>query len=78
MLCIISLFNFVSIRIGLYNVLTILWNESNMFSLLSPIVEADDRERALEYNRGWRNQHGGRYADDMTIDGLMAGDADAM
>ena len=78
MLCIISLFNFVSIRIGLYNVLTILWNESNMFSLLSPIVEADDRVRVLEYNRGWRNQHGGRYGDDMTIDGLMAGDADAM
>ena len=49
-----------------------------MFSLLSPIVEADNRVRALEYNRGWRNQHVGRYADDMTIDGLMAGDADAM
>jgi len=49
-----------------------------MFSLLSPIVEADDRVRVLEYNRGWRNQHGGRYGDDMTIDGLMAGDADAM
>lgn len=42
------------------------------------IVEADDRVRSLEYNRGWRNQHGGRYVDDTTIDGLMARDADAM
>ncbi|KAK8450939.1 hypothetical protein SEVIR_6G123800v4 [Setaria viridis] len=41
-------------------------------------VEGDDHARPLEYNRGWRNQHGGRYADDMGIDGLMAGDADAM
>ena len=39
---------------------------------------ADDHARSLDYNRGWRNQHGGRYADDMAIDGLMSGDADAM
>ncbi|PUZ50995.1 hypothetical protein GQ55_6G126000 [Panicum hallii var. hallii] len=40
--------------------------------------EGDDHARSLEYNRGWRNQHGGRYADDMANDGLMSGDADAM
>ncbi|XP_062192595.1 protein EMSY-LIKE 3-like isoform X2 [Phragmites australis] len=41
-------------------------------------AESDDRARSLEYNRGWRNEHGGRYPDDMAIDGLMAGDADAL
>ncbi|XP_020406862.1 protein EMSY-LIKE 3 isoform X2 [Zea mays] len=45
---------------------------------LAEASDADDRVRSLEYNRGWRNQHGGRYADDMTMDGHMAGDADAM
>ncbi|XP_062196271.1 protein EMSY-LIKE 3-like isoform X2 [Phragmites australis] len=39
--------------------------------------ESDDHARSLEYNRGWRNKHGGRYLD-MAIDGLMAGDTDAM
>ncbi|TVU06578.1 hypothetical protein EJB05_49799, partial [Eragrostis curvula] len=40
--------------------------------------ESDDRARSLDYNRGYRNQHGGRYADDMAVDGFMTGDADAM
>jgi hypothetical protein len=42
------------------------------------VAEADDQARPLEYNRGWRNQHGGRYGDDMAIDGFMIGDADDM
>ncbi|XP_039815870.1 protein EMSY-LIKE 3-like isoform X3 [Panicum virgatum] len=45
---------------------------------LAEASDADDHARSLEYNRGWRNQHGGRYADDMAIDVLMSGDADAM
>ncbi|CAD6265659.1 unnamed protein product [Miscanthus lutarioriparius] len=59
-------------------------HEQSLIDAIARLAEAsdgegaDDRVRALEYNRGWRNQHGGRYADDMTIDGLMAGDADAM
>jgi hypothetical protein len=42
------------------------------------VAGADDRARLLEYNRGWRNQRGGRYGDDIVIDGFMTGDADAM
>jgi len=58
-------------------------HEQSLIDAIARLAEAsdgegDDRVRALEYNRGWRNQHGGRYVDDMTIDGLMAGDADAM
>ncbi|CAD6244764.1 unnamed protein product [Miscanthus lutarioriparius] len=58
-------------------------HEQSLIDAIARLAEAsddegDDRVRVLEYNRGWRNQHGGRYGDDMTIDGLMAGDADAM
>ncbi|CAO2188950.1 unnamed protein product [Urochloa humidicola] len=58
-------------------------HEQSLIDAIARLAEAsdgegDDHARSLDYNRGWRNQHGGRYADDMGIDGLMAGDADAM
>ncbi|XP_039815872.1 protein EMSY-LIKE 1-like isoform X5 [Panicum virgatum] len=59
-------------------------HEQSLIDAIARLAEAsdgecaDDHARSLEYNRGWRNQHGGRYADDMAIDVLMSGDADAM
>ncbi|KAG2583084.1 hypothetical protein PVAP13_6KG225900 [Panicum virgatum] len=58
-------------------------HEQSLIDAIARLAEAsdgegDDHARSLDYNRGWRNQHGGRYADDMAIDGLMSGDADAM
>lgn len=58
-------------------------HEQSLIDAIARLAEApdgdgDDSARPLEYNRGWRNQHGGRYKDDMTIDGPMGGDTDAM
>ncbi|RLM62022.1 protein EMSY-LIKE 3-like isoform X1 [Panicum miliaceum] len=67
-------------------VLKMFWqeHEQSLIDAIARLAEvsdgegADDHARSLEYNRGWRNQHGGRYADDMANDGLMSEDADAM
>ncbi|XP_015651073.1 protein EMSY-LIKE 3 isoform X1 [Oryza sativa Japonica Group] len=59
-------------------------HEQSLIDAIARLAEASDGESAeeraqpLQHNRGWRNHHGGNYANDMTIDGHMVGDADAL
>lgn len=58
-------------------------HEQSLIDAIARLAEASDgeseeRAQPLQHNRGWRNHHGGNYANDMTIDGHMVGDADAL
>ncbi|KAL5223043.1 hypothetical protein ABZP36_027756 [Zizania latifolia] len=59
-------------------------HEQSLIDAIARLAEASDGESAderaqpLQHNRGWRNHHGGNYANDMGIDGHMVGDADAL
>ncbi|KAL6640081.1 hypothetical protein ACP70R_022391 [Stipagrostis hirtigluma subsp. patula] len=50
-------------------------HEQALINAIARLAEASDGESD---DRGWRNHHGRSYGDDMAMDGLMAGDADAL
>ncbi|KAL6894914.1 hypothetical protein ACP4OV_007534 [Aristida adscensionis] len=50
-------------------------HEQSLINAIARLAEASDGESD---DRGWRNHHGRGYADDMAMDGLMVGDADAL